>query len=351
MNQRRNRKFGKRSAQRAKGERRRRRGLRPRRNRKAGKRSAQRAKGERRRRRGLRPRRTRAGFTLIEVLAVVLMTGILMGVALDFYLDLSRASNRAADVTRETRRTAAVLDRMVRDLENSVFLHKPDALDPLFHPWVLLGDAGAPPLGPGRRKFVIRGHDSRRSAVPESDFAVVTYTLRAWRGRGSRAVALGNPRLPEGLDRAVSPAGQPGDVLFAEGVAAFGVSFRDDNLQLKTSWDSSLMVEESELPTMVEIQLAMTKPGEQVAPEELTIQHRWVRMPLRPIDLQAMFEAAGDEEEEDAAKTVCDCIDCAALAASPSGRLLVEQIGNKPFAQGFKMLPTSIRKEVKPECL
>lgn len=292
----------------------------------------------------------RAGFTLIEVLAVVLMTGILMGVALDFYLDLSRASNRAADATREARRTAAVLDRMVRDLENTVFLHKPDALDPLYHPWIFLGEAGGPPLGAERLKFVIHGHVPRRSAVPESDLAVVTYTLRSGEDGGLELWRSETPGLPEGLDRSFPLPGSRGDVLFAEGVAAFGVSFRDDALQLKTSWDSSLMVEESELPTMVEIQLAMIKPGQQVAPEELAIQHRWVRMPVRPLDLEAMFEA-GNEEEQEVAKTVCDCIDCATLAASPSGQRLVEQIGSKPFAVGVKMLPTSIRKQVKPECL
>jgi prepilin-type N-terminal cleavage/methylation domain-containing protein len=297
--------------------------------------------------------RREPGFTLIEVLAVVLMTGILMGVALDFYLDLSRASNRAADGTRETRRMAAVLDRMVRDLENTVFLHKPDAVDPLFHPWIFLGEAGAPPLGAERLKFVIRGHDPRRSAVPESDFAVVTYALRRGEEGGLELWRSETPGLPEGLDRSFPLPGSPGEVLFAQGIAAFGVSFRDSSLQLKTSWDSSLMVEESELPTTVEIQLAMVEPGQQLAPEELEIQHRSVRMPVRPLDLQAMFEASEEEEEEEdqANKTVCDCIDCAGLAASPSGRRLVEQIGSMPFAQGVKMLPTSIRKEVNPECL
>jgi hypothetical protein len=240
---------------------------------------------------------------------------------------------------------------MVRDLENTIFLHKPDALDPLYHPWIFLGEAGGPPLGAERLKFVIRGHDPRRSAVPESDLAVVTYTLRRGEDGGLELWRSETPGLPEGLDRSFPLPGSPGDVLFAEGIAAFGVSFRDDALQLKTSWDSSLMVEESELPTTVEIQLAMIEPGQEVAPEELVIQHRWVRMPVRPLDLEAMFEAAGDEEEQEAAKTVCDCIDCATLAASPSGQRLVEQIGSKPFAVGVKMLPASIRKEVKPECL
>ncbi len=295
----------------------------------------------------------RAGFTLIEVLAVVLMTGILMGVALDFYLDLSRASNRAAETTREARRTAAVLDRMVRDLESVVFLHKPEALDPIAHPWIFLAEAGGPPLGAERLKFVTRGHDPRRSAVPESDLAVVTYTLRRGEEGGFELWRSETSGLPEGLDRSFPAPGSPGDTLLAEGVAAFGVSFRDAQLELKTSWDSSLMVEESELPTIVEIRLAMTEPGQQLAPEELAVQHRWVRMPLRPLDLQAMFDPEGSagEEEEDVGKTVCDCIDCAALAASPSGKLLVDQIGSKPFAVGVRLLPLDIRKQVQPECL
>ena len=221
-----------------------------------------------------------------------------------------------------------------------------------YHPWIFLAEAGGPPLGAERLKFVTRSHDPRRSAVPESDLAVVTYTLRRGEEGGLELWRSETPGLPEGLDRSFPAPGSPRDILFAEGVAAFGVSFRDEQLQLKTSWDSSLLVEESELPTVVEIQLAMTEPGEPLAPEELVIQHRAVRMPLRPLDLQAMFEAAGNEEgAEDVAKTVCDCIDCVTLAASPSGQRLVQEIGSKPFAEGVRLLPTSLRKQVKPECL
>jgi prepilin-type N-terminal cleavage/methylation domain-containing protein len=290
------------------------------------------------------------GFTLIEVLAVVLMTGVLMGVALDFYLDLSRASNRASDNTRGTRRTAAVLDRMVGDLENVAFLHKPDALDPLVHPWIFYADGGSPQLGAERIKFVTRGHDARRSAVPESDLAVVTYALR--RSEDGETLELWRsetPGLPDGLDRSFPPRGSSSESLLTEGVAVFGIAFRDQALQLKTAWDSSSLVEESELPSAVEIRLAMAEPDQ--PPENLVIQHRWVRLPIRPIDLEAMFKAGAEEDEEKKDKTVCDCIDCKALAASPSGARLVEQIGQKPFAVGIKMLPRSLRGDVDPECL
>ena len=295
----------------------------------------------------------RAGFTLIEVLAVVLLTGIVVGVALDFYLDLSRASNRAAGVTRETRRTAAVLDRMAHDLQHVVFVHKPDAVDPLVHPWIFLAEPGGSELGAERVKFVMRGHHPRRSAVPESDLAVVTYTLRRSQEGGLELWRSEIPGLPDGLDRGFPAEGSPGDALFADGIAAFGLIFRDDLLQAKTSWDSSSLVDTTELPSVVEIQLAMAEPGQEPAPEELTLQHRWVRLPVRPLDLQAIFKPGGDDadDEDDAAKTVCDCIDCPALAASKSGARLVDSIGAKPIAVGLKLLPTSLRKQVKPECL
>jgi hypothetical protein len=128
--------------------------------------------------------------------------------------------------------------------------------------------------------------------------------------------------------------------------------FRDSAMQAKTSWDSSSLVDESELPQVVEIQLAMAEPGEPASLDELPLQRRRVRLPVRPLDLQAMFDASGDEEgKSDLAKTVCDCIDCKSLAASPSGARLVEAVGSKPAKVGIRLLPTAIRKQVDPECL
>jgi len=292
----------------------------------------------------------RGGFTLIEVLAVVLLTGIVVGVALDFYLDLSRASNRAADVTRESRRTAAVLDRLAEDLENTVFVHRPESLDPLAHPWIFLAESRNSQLGADRVKFVTRGHDPRRNAAPESDLAVVTYVLRRGLDGGLELWRSETPGLPESLDRSFPAPGSPGEVLLTDGVGAFGLVFRDDSLQAKTSWDSSSLVDGSELPAMVEIQLAMTAPGEPVPIEGLTIERRRVRLPVRPLDLEAMFEGA-EKGKDEGPKTVCDCIDCKALSATPSGARLVQAVGSKPYATGLRLLSASVRQQVDPKCL
>jgi len=292
----------------------------------------------------------RGGFTLIEVLAVVLLTGIVVGVALDFYLDLSRASNRAAGITRETRRTAAVLDRVMQDLQHVVFLHRAETVDPLAHPWIFLADEGSSELGADRVKFVTRSHDARRSGMPESDLAVVSYTLRRDPDGGLELWRSETPGLPEALDREFPAPDSPSEMLVADGIGAFGLTFRDDQLQPKTSWDSSSLVDGSELPTLVEIHLAMVEPGQHPNLEELTIQHRLVRLPVRPLDLEAMFSPS-QEDANSTPNTVCDCIDCKALAERPSTARLLEKIGTMPLAQGLRLLPNNLRKLVKPECL
>ena len=56
-----------------------------------------------------------AAFTLLEVMAVLLLTSIVIGVALNHYIDLNRASERALGMTRSLRRSVALLDRVARE--------------------------------------------------------------------------------------------------------------------------------------------------------------------------------------------------------------------------------------------
>jgi len=302
----------------------------------------------------------RAAFTLIEVLAVVLLTGIVIGIALDFYLDLSRASNRAAEQTRGTRRAATLLDRIARDFASAVFLHKPDALDPLAHPWIFLAESHGSELGADRVKFVTRNHDPHRTAVPESDLAVVSYVLRRNQEGGLELWRSESPRLPESLDREFPAAGSDGEALLADGIAAFGLTFLpsfDAQVEPKTSWDSSSLVDAGELPAGVEIRLAMADPARERPLEELTIHRRRVMFVVRPLDLEAMLgegNGGGDDDEKDeddlANKTVCDCIDCAALATNPSTARLLQEIGGQPARVWLPRVPANLREQVRPEC-
>ena len=154
-------------------------------------------------------------------------------------------------------------------------------------------------------------------------------------------------------------AGSEGEALLADGIAAFGLTFLpslDAQAQPKASWDSSSPVDASELPAGVLIQVAMADPAGERPLEELTIHRRRVMFIVRPLDLEAMLGsgpdgAAEDEQDDIAKKTVCECIDCAALASNPSAAKLIEEIGGKPAAIWLQRLPANFREQVRPECL
>jgi prepilin-type N-terminal cleavage/methylation domain-containing protein len=85
-------------------------------------------------------RTRRNGFTLIEVLAVVFLTAILFGAAVNYYVELSTRSNHAAETTRQWRHATALLDRVAADLERAYLVRKPEERDPLDHPWLFLAE-------------------------------------------------------------------------------------------------------------------------------------------------------------------------------------------------------------------
>jgi hypothetical protein len=163
------------------------------------------------------------------------------------------------------------------------------------------------------------------------------------------------PWLPGQFDREFPAAGDESEMPLADGVAAFGIALFDDNMQPQTRWDSSTMVDSSELPRFVEIRLAMADPGEEVPLEELPLHLRRVLLQARPLDLEAMLAPAeaesGEEGEPDlTGKTVCDCIPCASLSLNPSTARLIESIGPQPAERWLKRIPAHLRQQVLPVC-
>jgi type II secretory pathway component PulJ len=317
----------------------------------------------------VRPRR--AGFTLLEVLAVVLLTALVLGVALAFYVDLSRASNRAADATRRLRRAAAVLDYVARDYERVVLVRKPEETDPLEHPWVFLGEAGRGGTASDRLKFVTRGRAPRTTASRESDLEVVGYSVRdAEDGASLELWRWAVPELPEGLDREVPDDEDEGAVLLADGLAGFGVTFFDESGESLSTWDSSSLVQSSQLPLAVEIEVALADPDDREA-EPQTFRRR-VLLPLRPLDLEELLDPSsavgggGGEEEEGegdgeqgeaacasgpcAGLTVCQAVNCS-IDLGPSVAGLIEEIGGQPFCRWRGRIPATLRSLIlNPAC-
>ena len=306
----------------------------------------------------------RAGFTLLEVLAVVLATAIVIGIALDFTVDLSRASARAADGTRELRRATAVLDRVARDLERVVLVSKPDETDPLEHPWLFFAESRRSSEGADHLKFVTRGQAPRASARRESDLQVVAYAVRSTPDESIEIVRWSSPRLPEGLDREIPDEEDEGAQLLAGDLAGFGVTFIDEDGDRQTSWDTSSIVHSGQLPAAAQIEVALVDPEDPLA--EPQVFRRTVLLPLRPLDFAQLFDpralASGgrpdDEGEEDptvaceqgpcGALTVCQAINCGADLA---GIESLRSFGSESFCKYRSRIPrTFLAAVTNPAC-
>jgi len=247
-----------------------------------------------------RPPLLAAGFTLLEVLGVMLLTALVFTAAVNFYRELSRKSMHAVELTRDVRLASAILDRVARDLEGAVLVTKPQAKDPLEHPWIFLAEARNEASGADHVKFMTRSHTPRTGSQHESDFEVVAYVLRPNKEGELELLRWSSPQLPDGLDRSFPRDPTDGALVLARGVEQFGVRFLTETGEWKSTWDSSTVVDSSKLPLAAEISVALV---DEPQPENLgkapaAPYVRRVLMPLRPLDLEKMLHP---EKEEQAA--------------------------------------------------
>ncbi len=283
------------------------------------------------------------GFTLIELLAVVGFSAVLMLFVVNFYLDITRASEAATQQTRDSRRAIALLDRIARDLEATVLVRKPEELDPLYHPWVFVAEdrvGGEGAEGADHLRFITRSRVLRSSAVHESDLEVVSYALRDADDRGVELLRWSSPRLSEELDRSFPASEAEGAALFSADLASFGVKFLDDQGEWRSEWDSSTLVDSSELPVAAEISVAILPAGDSLEEEEPEVYRRRVLIPVRPLDPETLL-ASGESEDDDGAgcstgPTVRECIEgnpaFAALPAESDLLAVVEEFADECFS-------------------
>jgi len=300
-------------------------------------------------------RRGALAFTLIEMLVVVLFTGLVLTFAANFYLDISVASRAALERTVDVRRATTVLDRVTRDLEAAVLVKKPEAVDPLDHPWVFLAEASGRGSGADRIKFQARNHRPRAALGHESDLVTIAYWLApAEDGETIELLRWISPQLPESLDRGFPRRDDPGVEVLASHVAAFGVRLQDQAGAWSDTWDSSTLVRSSELPVAAEVSVALLSgdlESDELEPEPPAPYHRAVLFALRPLDLEETLAGeASEEEEEDetACVTVSECIArnqasvAQFLARNPGFAETLESMGDQCWEDHAASLPLAV---------
>jgi type II secretory pathway component PulJ len=245
-----------------------------------------------------RPPSLAPGFTLLEVLGVVLLTALVFTAAVNFYRDLSRKSTHAVELTRDVRFASALLDRVARDLEGTVLVTKPEEKDPLEHPWLFLAAAQDEALGADHIKFMTRSHVPRTGSQYESDFEVVAYMLHRDKDGALELLRWASHQLPDGLDRSFPSDPGDGAQVLARGVERFGVRFLTEKGEWKGTWDSSEVADSSKLPLEAEISIALVNEQEpqKLGSEPAAPYVRRVVIPLRPLDLDKMLHPEKAEQ-------------------------------------------------------
>jgi prepilin-type N-terminal cleavage/methylation domain-containing protein len=245
----------------------------------------------------------RAGFTLIEVLAAVFLTSVVIGVAVSFYINLSDHSTRAAARTRETLHAAALLDRVATDLKNATMLVKAEDEDPLSHPWYFTAEQYDGSIGADRVKFITRANQPRVTAYHSADLVQVGYFLERSEEGGFVLYRWLAPGLPESLDLAYPTSDDERSMILGEGIADFGIRFLQEDGEWTEQWDSSQLLHSGQLPWAVEISVTMLGPqgaeeDDFVDLEDLRTYKRTAALPGRPLDLVAMVQERDLAESE-----------------------------------------------------
>ena len=257
----------------------------------------------------------RAAFTLIEVLAAVFLTALVMSVAISFFVSLSDSTDAATQKTLQGCQALAVLDRVARDLEGAFLVSKPQALDPLSHPWSFVAESEVGDSASDRVRFVSRSYRPRNRLGHGSDLAVVNYILEpAENGPGFDLLRSVLPGLPADSGEGFGSDADESFMLVADRIRHFGLHFMSGDLEWHEVWDSTQLEHSSALPRAAKIEIAYLPklaPGADsfddfdLEEADTQIYTRQLRLPMSALNLAAILskaldeDAEGEEEEEE----------------------------------------------------
>lgn len=251
--------------------------------------------------RHLAPRTVR-GFTMIEVLAAVLLTSIVISVAVSFQLNLGTTTAIARERLRTQRHAVALLDRISRDLAGAYFIAATDSAARKTNPWIFLSDRHFSEDGNADAiKFITRNYRPQDLDGHNSDLAVVAYYLNPMEdSRGYELMRWRKPHMPQAYDPTFPELDDPDADVVGENLAYFGLSMIDVTGAEVPEWNSSLKQGRAALPIGVTIEIAMLDPREIDADPDAdedddfdpddenelgaNIYSKTVVLPLRPLD-------------------------------------------------------------------
>jgi hypothetical protein len=274
---------------------------------------------------------------MIEVMASVLLTSIVISVAVAFQINLGTMTTIARERLRTQRQAVALLDRISRDLAGVYFIAAADRATGRANPWIFLSERHFNEEGESDAvKFITRNYQTQDLDGHHSDLAVVAYYLNPVEDSpGYQLMRWRKAHLPQKHDSSFPDLNDPDADVIGENLASFALTMIDQTGGELPVWDSRRFLGRAALPIGVKITISMLDASElsadpdaeddedefDFADEDETPANTYsktVLLPLRPLDwtflesearagaatdavsLAELAEEYYDEESEDA---------------------------------------------------
>jgi prepilin-type N-terminal cleavage/methylation domain-containing protein len=208
--------------------------------------------------------RSRLGFTLIEVMAAVFLSSIVITVAVSFQINLGSATAAARERLRTQRQAVGLLDRISRDLASTYFIAASDRLKAGIHPWIFLtGRDFTTEEKSDKVKFITRNYQPQSLDRHASDLAVVAYYLVEQENRpGYQLMRWRETHMPQEYDPSFPADNDPDATVVGENIASFNLTLIDNSGSELPEWSSARRRGRNSLPIAVRIEISMLDPNQ-----------------------------------------------------------------------------------------
>ncbi|MCP5045483.1 MAG: prepilin-type N-terminal cleavage/methylation domain-containing protein [bacterium] len=251
-----------------------------------------------------------AAFTLIELMAAVLLTSIVVSIAVAFQINLGSVTEGARENLRTDRQAVALLDRMSRDIAGAYFIIPGEGPRKATHPWVFVTtrDFAEEDGKSDGLKFITRNYQPQDLDGHASDLAVVAYFLNPKEDApGFEMLRWRHSHMPQTYDGSFPHPDNPLVDVVGDGIWSFGVSMIDRDGTEVPEWNSGRAGKRGGLPMAVRLEISMVDPSwleeeydpefDQFEPEEEPeVFSKLIGLPLRALDwtfLEKEVQAAG----------------------------------------------------------
>jgi type II secretion system protein J len=238
--------------------------------------------------------RSIGAFTLMEVMAAIFLTAVIVAFAVGFFINLSDSSTRATRIVEKDLRAATALNRVARDLSNAAMMVRGAEESPLSDPWFFVAENHRAFAGSDRIKFIMRGQRANTSAYHRSDLMQVAYQTRSEADGSLSLYRWTSPSLAGGYDTDYPLFDDERNFVLVEGLNSFTLRFLDQAGAWLDEWDSTRVEHPSDLPHAVEIELSIWSPEVErdggLHPQDEAMYTRQIILRQRPVNLHLMME-------------------------------------------------------------